>query len=274
MPADLKTLFASLNAALKERVDAASDDEAKKEARAGFVEELKDGVPEIYNGIHTAAFTAARVQGDKAKAGVAKKVTDLEAEVTDLKTQLAEAQTGKPDVVAIEAKWAAKLEKKDKELEKERGERKTEGRTRVMADAVSALESALSSGDEALRPKAAKYEVARLVAEGFISLTDDGALEFRQLDDKDTAYPPPKNGARVPDALIKAIKKTADPVDRVSNVDRGAGIGAGGRSGVAGAGNANVRAGGPAMPNGVPLPANVSAEAVQRKLAERAGAGI
>lgn len=258
MPADLAELTKPLLAELKARVDAATEPDAKKEAREGFMGELDDAAHDLYLAIHQTGFNAGRGESTKAKAKADERVKAVEKERDELKEQLEATQKDKPDVVAIEAKANAKAEKYRTELEAERTERQRETRDRLIKDARSEIETALIA--QGFRPRAANAEVLRLVDKGLIRLAEDGsAIEFRQIDDPDVPYPAPRGAAKPFDALVKALRKDADPNDIASSVDRGAGV-----TSVPGGARARVPAG--AVADGRP---QVSDEYINDKLSQR-----
>jgi hypothetical protein len=207
---------------MKARIDAAPDDEAKKTARAEFLDDVKDAAPDVFNAIHTTAFNAGKGEAKKAKDKADEKLKKAEAERDEAREQLEAAKADKPDVAAIEAKHSAKAEKLKHELDAERADRAKEHRDRAMKDARADVEAALIA--QGYRPRAAKSEVLRLVDEGKIRLADDGSVvEYMQLADSDAAYPPPRTGAKPHDGLVKDLRAKADPLDLTSNVDHGAG---------------------------------------------------
>jgi len=217
-----KKLIDPLLADLKARLEAAQDDDEKSAAREAFFDDFKDAASDIYNPIHTVGFDAGKQKGGKSGTAAAERAKKLEDELKAAREELEEVKAKTPDVAAIEKKYADKLSKLEKERETERTEREAADRRRLLADARKDIESTLVA--QGMRQKVARGEVARLVEEGFIALSDDGkSVEYRRLDDKESLYPAPRGDAPAFDGLIKAAIKAADPADLTSNVDRGNG---------------------------------------------------
>lgn len=266
MPADIKALAKPLIDELKTRIEAAADDDAKREARADFLDELKDAAPDVYNAIHSTAFNAGRGEGTKKTGKTEEKVKELQAKNAELEEQLEAANANKPDVAAIEAKYQQKIAKAEQVLASEREERTRSERDRAIKDARTEVESALVAAG--YRPRAAHLQVIEIAERGLIKLTEDGSVAFMQVGDPETPYPQPRNGAKPYDALVKALRRDADQLDITSNVDRGAGAGApGGRRPVPGLGDVN---GVPALKSGPTLP-DVSPDFVQDHLTRHGG---
>jgi hypothetical protein len=222
MAADVKQLLAPVLAEMKARIDAAPDEDAKKEARAAYLDEVKDAAPDVFNAIHTTAFNAGKGEAKKAKEKYDAKLKAVETERDELKEQLDAAKAEKPDIPAIEAKANARAAKLEKELESTRAAHAKEHRDRLMKDARADVEAALI--EQGYRPRAAKSEVLRLMDEGKIKLSEDGtAIEFVKLDDSEALYGAPRAGAKPHDALVKDLRAKADPLDILSTADRGAG---------------------------------------------------
>lgn len=219
MPHDLKKLFSDVAAALKERVDAAKDDAAKDAAAHDFLDELKDGLPDVYQSIATSAAGAAR--GDEAKrtARAQKKVEALQAELEETRTKLEEAEKAKPDVAAATAKLEARLKKAEDAAAAEKRQHSEYVRGQSMRNALVGLEASLVR--QGMRPRVAKGEVLRLQAEGYVTQNEDGDVEFRDLKNKANTYA--VNGGDPWDATVAAVIKAADPVDIVSKVQGGGG---------------------------------------------------
>jgi hypothetical protein len=240
MPADVKKILSELTGALKEAVDAAKDDDAKKEARDEFFDTVRDAAPDLYNAIHGAARNAAAGEEGKKTARVQKLLDAAKQEAIDLREKLEEAEKGKPDVVALTAKAEAARQKAVDALAAKEAEYAARERQRTLHDATLGIEAALV--EAGYRPKAAKGEVLRMRDEGRIKLNDDGAVEFYQLRDATQTYPSPKSGEAPFAGLVKDLVKSADALDLASAVDRGGGVGS------AGSGTRGVPAGPPAMP--------------------------
>src|SRR5262249_43192915 len=97
-----KKLIDPLLADLKTRLDAAKDDDEKKEARATFFDDLKDAAPDVYNTVHTIGFTAGQQRGGKAGEKATAQAKQLEEELKALRAENEELKNTKPDLAAIE----------------------------------------------------------------------------------------------------------------------------------------------------------------------------
>ena len=219
MSQDLKKLLSDLATALKERVDAGKDDAEKESARTDFLDEVKEGFPEVYQSIATGAAGAARGEEAKRTQRALKRVEAITAENAELKEKLEEAEKSKPDVAKLTEKAEARARKAEEERDALKRDTAQRERDRQLHDAQAQIESALIAMK--VRPRVAKGEVAQLVAQGLIKLNDDGEIEIYQPGNPKLTYP--SNGQTPVQQLVKEIHKGLDPQDLSSAVQGGGG---------------------------------------------------
>lgn len=220
MPQDLKKVLASVAAEITAQVEAAPEEE-REALRTSLLDEVKDSLPDLYETIQTNVARGAREREEKKTQRVQKKLEAMQTELAELQEKLAEAEKAKPDVAALTAKLEAKVQKAMEAAAEKDRLHASYVREHTLKDAVSGLEASLVSAG--MRPRVAKGEVARLRAEGFIRLGEEGEVEYFQLGKKDLPYA--VNGDDGWSSMAKDILRSAEPQDMVSRVGPGGGTG-------------------------------------------------